>query len=342
MFILIEMKKIAIYIDFDKIEDWSFVNGLKNGRNFDSRIFEAKTNHLHGNRVKSLLRYFLYFLYPLKWIICKYKCDYRIAWQQFFGINMAFFMRLFRLKKDAKMMIMTFIYNPRKGFLGHLYFNYIKYSISSEYVDRIVVFSSQEEREYRRIFNLDKFVFIPLGIDIPDIVKNNNTTQSYIFGTGRSNRDWNFLVNALDGSEYKVKIASDIISTIPASDNIEILRNCFGNDMLSMMANSFCVAVPLKETDASAGQLVILQAMALGKPVIATKGGATEDYVIDGVTGYLIDNTPDQLLKCIKLLMHKDVYLRMSENAVARYNQKHTQYLLGDRCGQLTESILCC
>ena len=44
--------------------------------------------------------------------------------------------------------------------------------------------------------------------------------------------------------------------------------------------------------------------MALGKPVIATRGGGTNEVVIDNQNGYLIDaDNEDQLIEKIKALM---------------------------------------
>jgi hypothetical protein len=48
------------------------------------------------------------------------------------------------------------------------------------------------------------------------------------------------------------------------------------------------VVVPLEDKARSVGQLTILQAMALGKPVIATRTVGTIDYVCHGVTGILV------------------------------------------------------
>lgn len=331
------MRKCITYTDFGKLDHWDFTDGLSQVLGCECKTITAQTNHLHGGMIKSLLRYLLYFYYPLKWVIRSEKCDYRIAWQQFFGINMAFFMRLFHKRKDAKLLIMTFIYNRRQGALERLYFKYIKYALSSEYVDKIVVFSSREVQTYKELFNIDKFVFIPLGIDDCTVPVSGNSKDSFfVFSTGRSNRDWTFLINALKDSGYDVKIATDSIDrdmNLPA--NINLLKNCFGIEMLEEMNKSFCVVIPLKNKDVSAGQLVILQAMSLGKPVIATRGAATTDYVVDGKTGYLIDNNPCELLARIKELKDDDNYKRMSCTAIEMFKAKHGMYSMGINCGHL-------
>ena len=60
-----------------------------------------------------------------------------------------------------------------------------------------------------------------------------------------------------------------------------MLNDCIGDDMLKIMARSHCVVIPLKDTGISSGQRVILQAMALGKPIICTDADGIRDYVRD-------------------------------------------------------------
>lgn len=60
----------------------------------------------------------------------------------------------------------------------------------------------------------------------------------------------------------------------------------------------------------------IIEYMALGKPVIATKGGGTNEIVINQLNGYLIDpDRADQLIEKIKILMNdKDLMRELGEN----------------------------
>lgn len=323
------MKYCAVYTDFGEVKDWPFAKALNVDGQMICEVTYAKTNHLHGSAFKTLLRYFLYFLYPAVWVLKQDKYDYKIAWQQFFGINMAFIMRLLHMKKRSMLIVMTFIYNEKRGLLGKIYYRYLRYAVTGKYVDKIVVFSRSEVERYKNLFGCDKFVFIPLGID--DTICTDSVTTfdtKSVFGAGRSNRDWNFLIDALGGSGYHVAIATDMIMDCPHG-NIKILRNCFGDEMLKEMKQSYCVVVPLNDARASAGQLVILQAMASGKPVIATRGSATIDYVTDGVTGYLIDNNRAQLMECLECLQNADVYNQMCNNALNVYRQQHTLYSMG-------------
>ena len=62
-----------------------------------------------------------------------------LCWQQFYGIAIAFFCRLFHLKKRFRLVIMTFIYKPRSGFAGRLFERFVRYAVTSDAVDRILL-----------------------------------------------------------------------------------------------------------------------------------------------------------------------------------------------------------
>src|SRR5207247_10991536 len=72
--------------------------------------------------------------------------------------------------------------------------------------------------------------------------------------------------------------------------------------------------------------LVILEAMAAARPVVATRVGGTPELVIDAKTGILVDrNAPAQLARAIASLLH-DEALRASLGAGAR---RHVTERLG-------------
>lgn len=72
--------------------------------------------------------------------------------------------------------------------------------------------------------------------------------------------------------------------------------------------------------------IVLLEAQACGKPVIAGRSGGTSDAVEDGVTGYLVngESTDDVAAAVIRLLDDPDAAARMGRNgrerAVARFD----------------------
>ncbi len=79
----------------------------------------------------------------------------------------------------------------------------------------------------------------------------------------------------------------------------------------------------------------IIEYMAMGKPVIATRGGGTEELVIDGVNGYLVEQkNQEQIIEKLELLLN-DVNLRIIMGMRAHrwvrdqfnLNEKTNQYI---------------
>jgi len=72
--------------------------------------------------------------------------------------------------------------------------------------------------------------------------------------------------------------------------------------------------------------LVLLEAMALGRPVVATRAGGPLEIVVDGQTGLLVPPaSPPALAEAIRgLLADPDGRRRMGENGLARYRDRFT------------------
>jgi glycosyltransferase involved in cell wall biosynthesis len=91
------------------------------------------------------------------------------------------------------------------------------------------------------------------------------------------------------------------------------------------MERSYAVTIPLLKTEVSSGQLVLLDAMRLGKPIIVTKGGCTRDYLPPDV-GIIVE---PYLVREIRtavqhLVRHPEQARRMGRKAKACYEQDHT------------------
>lgn len=316
--------KNVILVDFHKDNNWEFAKKINEYEPFEVKGIQTNKK-FHHTKIGTIIRYLIYFLYPLSFVLCRrQKYDKVIAWQQFYGINFAFWSRLLHVKKLNYLAIDTFIFKRRGGQLGNLYYKYIKWSIDNKYVDKIICYSSTEPEFYAKTFNmpLDKFCYVPLGIDR---IENIQTSKGdYVFTTGRSNRDYDFLIDSLSGTEINIKIACSGYTYNGNSNtvNVEVLQNCFGKDMQKELANSFCVVMPLKDTHISSGQLVILLAMQLCKPVIVTENDTAKDYIEDGKTGFFIKKDANTLKQTISKLHDRELYNEISVNAKNAFEEK--------------------
>lgn len=321
-------KRNIILIDFDASPKWEMDAVLSEITEEDWDIAKCVTNKYHKNKFDSLKRIFLYFFFPLTIVIKRKKYDKIIGWQQFFGLNIAFWCRLFRLKKRNDITIMTFIYKKKNGIIGTIYHKYMSYILSSKYIDRIICYSKNECKYYSQLFNIkeQKFIFTHLGI--APISCNDTSNHGYIFAPGRSNRDFDFLSDVIGDTPYKCIIACDSLKNKVYPPNITILNNCTDENMINVMAHSRCVAIPLKDLMISSGQLVALQAMALGKIIICTCANGITDYV-DNEYAFVLQNDINTWKQTLNCIFNDDDIVKTKANlALQHFNNQFTENTL--------------
>jgi glycosyltransferase involved in cell wall biosynthesis len=91
-----------------------------------------------------------------------------------------------------------------------------------------------------------------------------------------------------------------------------------GPELAQLIARSCAVALPLEERQISIGQSVLLQAMAFGKAVIATRVHGTEDYIEHMKTGVLVPPRDSAALRDAVQMIVKDAALRERLGRAAR------------------------
>lgn len=333
------MKKNIILIDYDpKIDDNNgFILELEKIVGGKWCIMEKQTNKFHGSTIKNIIRLVWYFLFPLLIVFNRNKYDKIIGWQQFYGLNFAFWCRLLHLRKVNDLTVMTFIYKRKRGIIGWLYHKYMQYIVTSKYIDRFICFAKEECSYYSDLFGIakDKFVFILLGEGNLRTKNADICDNGYLFATGRSNRNYDFIIDILADAPYKLIIACDDYKKQNLPQNIRILSDCYGADMLSMMAKCHCVLVPLKDLTMSSGQLVVLQAMSMGKPVICTNSDGICDYIINEKTGFLVDNNSKDWLDALDSLKNNESWYKMSANSLDLYKCQFTENAMYKRIAKL-------
>lgn len=333
--------KNVILIDFPQKDNWEFKQTLKEETKKEWDEIEAVSNKRRKNKFSEIYRYFKYFSLPFSIYIDRKQYENIIAWQQFYGLLYAFYCKIFHSKKYNKLVIMTFIYKPKKGILGKIYYKFIRYIVKSKYIDTIVCFSEQECENYAKIFNIprEKFQFCTLGLEKIDIKETTLSGEKYILSSGRSNRDYVFLYESLKNTKYNVKILSDECN-LKSTGNIKIYKNIFNEDYYKMLEQSYLVIIPLKDENISSGQLAILQAMQLGKPIICTQSSAITDYIKDGINGFIVKKDKDQLISKIdELYKNEELYKKISINEKEFFEKNYSIEALGKQISTIINKI---
>ena len=129
-------------------------------------------------------------------------------------------------------------------------------------------------------------------------------------------------VRCLVAGEGAERTALDAqIGVLGLEDSVTLLG--FRADAPALMAAADVFALP---SLAEPFGLVLLEAMALGRPVAATRAGGPLEIVVDGETGFLVPpSSPDALAGALgTLLADPALARRMGENGQARYEAQFT------------------
>lgn len=306
------IKENVILVDFPiTSNNWEFKAGLESVTEKTWTVLGKTSNQNHGNILNKLIRLIKYFIFPLEILLKRNNYSSVLAWQQFYGLILAFYFRLFKIKNAPQIIVMTFIYKKKKSIIGTVYKKFMDYIVTSGYIIKCIVFAESEKKYYSKIFNVTKDFFVSTNLGIED--KKNEfklNDGDYYISVGRSNRDYNWLISNWKDSFPKLKIICESLNESNHS-NIEILKKIHGNDYFKEMAGCYGVVIPLADNKISSGQLVILQSMMFGKPLIVNNNETIKHYVKNGITGFIIKKNKEQLEFAINQLNLKETYCKM-------------------------------
>lgn len=330
------MKENVILVDFKADDNWEFSEILESITHEKWRVHEVVSNKNQGGKVQNIVRYMKYFLAPVTIAIHKNRYSKVLAWQQFYGLILAFYLRLFRVKNTPQIVVMTFIYKPKKSLVGRVYNKFIRYIVTSGYINSFIVFSESEKLYYSELFNVAEGLFVPVRLGCEDVsqIVESQTGGEFYLAAGRSNRDYDYLINSWKNRTELLEIICDSIEDVEYS-NIKILTNCYGEDFLRELSRAYAVIIPLEDSNISSGQLVAIQAMIYGKPVIATRNDTICDYIKDNYNGLIIDKTQDALNEAISKLEDKNYYNMISINGRKSYEKYYSMNAMARKIGEL-------
>lgn len=334
-------ENIALF-DSSMEEASQFILGLQEETGEAWRAIVCNSNKGRQG-LTNVIRYMKYFAFPFR-IFCQRKKYARIiGWQEFYGLLFAFYCRLFRVKKCSTLVIKNFIYKPKKGFVGKIYFRFMKYIVKSGYVDTYICASQTMVDYCCEVFDepADKFVFIPFGVD--DFAAQYHpqapATNDYVLSLGRSNRDWNFLLDSAEGLDFPVKIICDELKVAQPPANVQVLNNVWGKQTHEYIYHCKCMVIPIDDGRIASGDTVLLMAMSFGKPIIITKPSClADDYVTDGYNGIVIEKDSQQLQAAVKALFaDEQLYRRLAENGRQHYLDNHSLLTYGKKVGKIID-----
>lgn len=233
--------------------------------------------------------------------------------------------------------ILQFIMRERQPVLSSmLKYRVMKWVFSSVY--KLVCSSRSEIGYYREAFgwNSDKFTFVPFHTSPEFLAESGERKGDYWLAAGRTFRDYDTLLRAVQGWGGRLILVAGqgAKARYAGYGNIEVMENIPLAELTELMKGCKAVVVPLENRKISIGQSIILQAMAMKKPVVATRTAGTEDYVQHRVTGLLVEPGDAADLRAMLELLDDDaMYRRIADAAHRTVLERHLprQYANGVR-----------
>jgi len=218
--------------------------------------------------------------------------DAALAWQQVVGMAVAVLAPSSRLRR-CPLTIMGFIWSD-SGSAAVRKTRRLATARGLRRAAAIVCYSSAEAERLCSAFPAvaAKVHYCRLGFDVPPQLEVREAPERrVIVSAGASNRDYSALWAAAAAVPATILVFAQpqtIQTAIPAPANLHVEQEFDWPRFFAAMAGARAVVIPIDDPHKTAGQLVALQAMHLGRAIVATDCDGLRDYLRDGVTAILV------------------------------------------------------
>ncbi|MFH0844002.1 MAG: glycosyltransferase [Pseudomonadota bacterium] len=188
-------------------------------------------------------------------------------------------------------------------------------------IDYVLCTSREEEKKYSQMFHIppEKIQFYPDSPSRHLLESYPFSRKDYIFSYGNSDRDFDTLVEASRNFKKRVIILSQRYTperSLP--DTVQLITDTISEGgLIEFITSSRLVVLPLVDYAVSAGQNTMVEAMALGRPLVVTANMATIEYATHGETALFTKaKDPKELERRIRFLWdHPEEAERMGQRA---------------------------
>ncbi len=227
-----------------------------------------------------------------------------------------------------------------------------------KYSKRIIAVTQIEKDKITKLFNIktNKVDIVYNGVD-SNLLELNCLYDKYVLYVGQGldkkkgferalnlfmeikntglYEEWRFIAvgNGVDQEKYKSIIPENI------KNSIFLLGSVNRDKLVEFYRTCYMLILP---SDYEAFGIVLAEAMACKKPVIAFKVGGVPEAIIDGVTGYTVSNIDEMKEKVIKLMRDKELTVRLGESGSKHVSDNFVWEKSAIKQYKIYEEILAC
>ena len=317
---MISRLKILALVNWKEEGRWYFLRSLKSRVELAAVLQPVSFKPTVNSQLTYVSNYLSEFYVPLLTLIRRRHFDVIISWQMRIGICYGILKRIIHSGKPPIHIIQDFhIDLTQTRRLYRFQMALLKLAIPG--IDYFCCTSTEEEAIYSRMFTIprSRIIFLPL-VESPDnFERSSPPEQDCIFSYGHSDRDFDTLIRAVSRLNIKTYILSQKYKPqVPLPENVFIIREYIsGKELVQWISSSRIVVLPLKDYLVSAGQISMLEVMALARPLIITENMATKEYAVHKKTALFFQAGNDkELTDHIQYLWnHREVAKHIGQQA---------------------------
>jgi len=190
-------------------------------------------------------------------------------------------------------------------------------------VDRLLLLSDNQREilEHQIGLSSSRLLAVPLGVDVDWFGAATTADDRYVVSVGRDRgRDWQTLFDAVDGTGINLRVACRPaeVERLRIPSEVDILGFLPRAQYRDLLSRASIVVVATHERVYPSGQSVALEAMSMGKCVVATDTAALSDYLSHGDTAVLVPPSDPPALRSAILGTLDDPGLREAVGSRAR------------------------
>jgi glycosyltransferase involved in cell wall biosynthesis len=215
---------------------------------------------------------------------------------------------------------------------------------------RVVCLGSTQRDELIALTGLDPAQVVTLLVPIDGEFFRPGGDGDGVVAVGKDlARDYATLARALEPLEVRATVVAPPrnLEGVALPANVEVKRDLTARELRSLYAGARCVVVPQRGPaypygSEGGGLTALLEAMAMGKPVVATERPILRDYVEDGVDALLVPpEDPSALREAIERVLRGDELSRsLAAAARRRIERDHTSGVFASRLAPLLRAVV--
>lgn len=230
-------------------------------------------------------------------------------------------------RPSRQIMTEVFIDTPRPGHPLWMIKTWLYRQLAKRAIGFITNSTSEIQTNAER-FQLPehRFRYVPLNATV-DSPEYQPAPQGHLFCAGRTLRDYPTLARVIEMTTqpWVVVAGKNDLADTTFPDRVTIYREIDREAYLSLLKKASIVILPLLPTERATGQVVVLEAMGFGKPVITTQAPGTLDLIEHGVNGYLAEpgDAATMTAQIQHLLDHPDEAEAVGRKALHDVRERH-------------------